>query len=106
MGAFDTALTPVDVAPADTNNATLFTAATDSSVMVDITNQGVADVLARVGVTPSGGANAWRIFDALVLAGDALLRYGPVFLQAGDAIVVRTDTTDDVVFSLDGVEST
>lgn len=105
MPAFDTALEPIAATPANTSNATLFTAGADSSVMIDVANIGAAALLARVGVTPSGGSNAWRIFDLIVQPGDPFLRYGPIFLQVGDAVVVRTDTANVAVFSLDGVES-
>ena len=106
MAAFDTSLTPVAATPANTNDATLFTATDDSSVLVDAANIGSAALQVRIGITPSGGSNAWRIFDTIIEAGDALLRYGPVFLQSGDAVVVRTSVANDAVFSLDGVETT
>lgn len=107
MAAFDTALTPVSATPADTNNATLFTASADSSVLVDVTNTGAAEIQVRVGVTPSGGSVHWKVYDAPigVGVGDDLGSLGPYFLQSGDAVTVRTDTVNDAVFSLTGVES-
>lgn len=105
MAAFDTALTPVSSTPANTSNATLFTATADSSVLVDVANIGAASVAVRVGLTPSGGSVHWKTFDVVVLSEDSLLGLGPWFLQSGDAVTVRTDTADDAVFSLTGVES-
>lgn len=105
MAAFDTALAPVSATPANTSDATLFTASADSSVLIDVANIGTAAILVRVGVTPSGGSNAWRIHDLIIESGNPLLRYGPVFLQNGDAVVVRTNTANVAVFSLDGVET-
>lgn len=105
MAAFDTALTPTSSAPANTSNATLFTASADSSVMVDVANIGSATVAVRVGVTPSGGSVHWKLYDVTIPTGDALAGLGPWFLENGDAVTVRTDTADDAVFSLTGVES-
>lgn len=105
MAAFDTALTPEAATPANTSNATLFTASADSSVLVDVANIGSDTVAVRVGITPSGGSVHWKTFDVAVLSEDSLLGMGPWVLQNGDAVTVRTDTADDAVFSLTGVES-
>lgn len=105
MGAFDTAITPVSAAPGDTNNAALLTASADTSVLVDVANIGSGAVGVRVGITPSGGSVHWKLFDTAVPAGDSILGIGPLFLESGDAITVRTDTADDAVFSATGVES-
>lgn len=105
MAAFDTALTPVAVSPADTNNATLFTATADSSVLVDVANIGSTTVAVRVGITPAGGSVHWKVFDFNVLAGDALAGLGPWFLQNGDVLTVRTGTANVATFSLTGIES-
>ena len=107
MPAFDTALTPVASTPANTSNATLFTASADSSVLVDAANIGSTEgVLVRIGITPSGGSVHWKVFDlAIPLAKRSLLALGPWFLQTGDAVTVRTSDADEITFSLTGVES-
>lgn len=106
MAAFDTALTPVSSTPADTSNATLFTASADSSVLVDVANIGSTDgVTVRVGITPSGGSVHWKKFDETVNAGQSFSSLGPYFLQSGDVVTVRTDDADEITFSLTGVES-
>jgi hypothetical protein len=106
MPAFDTAITPVQSTPANTSNATLFTASADTSVLVDVANIGAAGaVQVRVGVTPSGGSVHWKVFDSIVEQGDAMLALGPWFLQNGDAVTVRTADADEITFSLTGVES-
>ena len=106
MAAFDTAITPVAVTPANTSNATLFTAADDSSVLVDVAVI-AADTTAhvRVGITPSGGSVHWMVWDMPIEDGNPIGSLGPYFLQSGDAVTVRTDTADDVTFSLTGVET-
>lgn len=110
MAAFDTAITPKAVTPANTSDTTAFTVGTDSSaqdcsLLIDVSNIGTDAVQVRIGVTPSGGSLAWRVFGLIVNAGDALLRYGPLFLQNGDVVSVGTTVADDAVFSFDGVES-
>lgn len=105
MGAFDTAITPVSAAPANTSNATLFTASADTSVLVDVANKGTGAIAVRVGITPSAGSVHWKLYDVTIGAGDALNALGPLFLQSGDAVTVRTDTADDAEFSLTGVET-
>lgn len=105
MPAFDTPVTPVSSAPANTSNATLFTAAADSSVLVDVVNIGTGPILVRVGITPSGGSVHWKRFDISVPPGDGLPNLGPWFLQTGDAVTVRTSVANDAVFSLTGVET-
>lgn len=105
MAAFDTALTPVSSTPANTSDATLFTATADSSVLVDVANIGASQVAVRVGITPSGGSVHWKVFDVAIPASDTLLALGPWFLESGDAVTVRTDTADDATFSLTGVET-
>lgn len=108
MAAFDTAITPVASTPAGTSNTTLFTASADTSVLVDVTNIGATQLLVRVGITPGGGSVHWKIYDMIIAPGDSLLGIGPLFLTAGsggDAVTVRTNTADNAVFSLTGVES-
>ena len=105
MAAFDTSITPVASSPANTSNATLFTASADTSVLVVASNIGAAALKVRVGVTPSGGAVHWLLFDVLIPVGESLLAIGPLFMQTGDAVTVRTDTADDATFSLTGVET-
>lgn len=105
MAAFDTPIAPTSATPADTNNATLFTASAATSVLVDVANLGAADVSVRVGITPSGGSVHWKVYDLVVPAKDAVAGLGPYFLRNGDAITVRTDTADDVTFSVSGLES-
>jgi hypothetical protein len=106
MPAFDTSITPVAVTPANTSNATLFTASADTSVLVDAANIGSTDgVLIRMGITPSGGSVHWKVFDAAIDSNDALNSMGPWFLQTGDAVTVRTADADEITFSLTGVES-
>jgi len=105
MAAFDTAITPTASTPADTNNATLFTASADSSVLVDAANIGTGAIAVRVGITPSGGSVHWKVFDLVIPAAESVLALGPWFLQSGDAVTVRTDTADDATFSITGVAS-
>ena len=106
MAAFDTAITPVSSTPANTSNATLFTASTDTSVLVDVANIGSAGTVAvRVGITPSGGSVHWKVFDSLLPQGESMLAVGPLFLQNGDAVTVRTADADEITFSLTGVET-
>jgi hypothetical protein len=105
MPAFDTAITPVASTPANTSNATLFTAAADTSVLVDAANILTAAATIRVGVTPSGGAVHWKVFDLSIPPGNGLLSIGPIFLQTGDAVTVQTGTANSITFSLTGVET-
>lgn len=106
MAAFDTAITPVQSTPANTSNATLFTASADTSVLVDVANIGAAGAVAvRVGITPSGGSVHWKLFDVVVSQNDSILALGPWFLQTGDAVTVRTADADEITFSLTGVET-
>lgn len=106
MAAFDTALTPVASSPANTSNATLFTAGDDSSVLVNAANLTAVPVAIRVGITPSGGSIFYLLYDLVIPANDSIEPYGPFFLQSGDAVNVRTGTADSVTFSLTGVETT
>lgn len=106
MAAFDTAITPVASTPADTNNATLFTASADTSVLVDAVNIGAVPVTIRIGITPSGGSVHWKVFDLSLPVAESALAFGPWFLQSGDAVTVRTADADEITFSLTGVEST
>ena len=111
MAAFDTAFTPKSLAPANTTEAALFTAGTDStstqdvSCLVDVANIGTGAIAVRVGIKPSGGSTHWKLYDIDVPVGSSLLSIGPWFLQSGDAVQVRTDTANDAVFSITGVES-
>lgn len=104
MAAFDTPITPAATSPANTSNATLFTASAATSVLVDAANIGAAQVAVRLGITPSGGSVHWKAYDVVVPVGDTL-SLGPWFLESGDAVTVRTDTADDATFSISGVES-
>lgn len=106
MAAFDTAIAPSTSAPADTNNATLFTASADTSVLVDVVNIGTTGAIeVRVGITPSGGSVHWKIYDESIPLKDGIPSIGPWILRNGDAVTVRTDTANDAVFSLTGVAS-
>ena len=105
MGAFDTAIDPVAATPADTNEATLFTATADTSVLVDAANIGGATTDIKVGITPSGGSVHWKVFNLPVPVGESILGIGPLFLTSGDAVTVRTATANNITFSLTGVES-
>lgn len=105
MPAFDTAITPASSEPANTSNATLFTASADTAVLVDVANDGSSTIAVRVGITPSGGSVHWKVYDLPISASDGVTSLGPWFLQNGDAVTVRTNTANDAVFSLTGVES-
>lgn len=105
MAAFDTAITPSSSAPANTSNATLFTASADTLVLVDVANIGTGAITVRVGVTPSGGAVHWKLYDQAIAVGDSLTGLGPYALQNGDAVTVRTNTANDAVFSCTGVRT-
>lgn len=106
MAAFDTSITPVASTPASTANATLFTASADTSVLVDVAVITAATTLnVRVGITPSGGSVHWMVFDMPVEVGNPIGSLGPYFLQNGDAVTVRTDSANNVTFSLTGVVS-
>lgn len=106
MAAFDTAITPAVATPANTSDAVLFTASADTSVLVDVANIGAAVVAVRVGIAPGGGTTHWKVYDVEVPVGNALASLGPWFLQSTDEVTVRTDTANDAVFSLTGVETT
>jgi len=106
MPAFDTAITPTAVTPANTNNATLFTAVADTSILVDVANIGTTTIAVRVGITPSGGSVHWKVYDLAIPANEAALSLGPWFLANGDAVTVRTNTANNAVFSVTGVRST
>lgn len=106
MPAFDTAITPVAATPANTTNATLFTATADTSVLVDVANILTASMLVRVGITPAGGAVHWKMYDLAIGAGDAVLASGPWFLKINDAVTVRTSIASSATFSLTGVVTT
>lgn len=103
--AFNVSITPTASTPANTANTTLFTAASDTSAMVDVANIGTGTIKVRVGITPSGGSVHWKVYDLPVAAGESALNLGPWFLQTGDAITVRTDTANDATFSVTGVRS-
>jgi hypothetical protein len=103
--AFDISLTPKSAAPTSTTNVTLFTAAADSSVLVDVVNLSTSAVLVRVGIDPSTTALQWKVFDYSIAKGDALLGLGPFFLQSGDAVVCRSGTANNAAFTLSGVRS-
>ena len=105
MAVFDTVITPAFSTPGSTSNATLFTAAADCSVLVDSVNILTAECTIRVGVTPSGGAVHWKLYDQAIPAGNSLLAVGPLFLQTGDAVTVRSSVSSSVTFSLTGVAS-
>ena len=105
MAAFDTALTPAFATPANTSNATLFTATADTVVLVDVANTGTATLTVRVGITPSGGAVHWKFYDFAISTGDSILSAGPWFLQSGDVLTVRTSTANDATFSVTGVKT-
>jgi hypothetical protein len=106
MAAFDTALTPVAVTPANTSDTTLDPDNTDDAfIYVDVANIGSVAKVVRVGVTPSGGSVHWKMNGTEVPAGDSILGLGPWFLQAGDVFTVGVTVADDVTFSLTGAES-
>ena len=103
--AFNISITPAAVTPTGTTNTTLFTAAADTSVMVDVCNIGTGTVKVRVGITPSGGSVHWKVYDLALIAGDSAMNLGPWFLQNGDTVTVRTDTANAVTFSVTGVRT-
>lgn len=103
MAAFDTVITPAFSSPANTSNATLYTATADTAVLVDAANILTTEATIRVGVTPSGGAVHWKVYDQAIPAGNSLLGVGPIFLQTGDAVTVQTGTANSITFSLTGV---
>jgi hypothetical protein len=105
MGAFDTPITPTGLTPANTSEADLFTATAPCSVLVDVANILTTTALAKVGVTPSGGSVHWKVFDLPIAAGDSMLAVGPLFLETGDAIRVRSSAASSLTFSVTGVES-
>jgi hypothetical protein len=113
MAAFDTAFTPKSLAPANTTEAALFTAGTDStngqdvSALVMVANKGTGAIQVSVGIKPSGGSTHWLLFKGIVPANDALTpdTFGTLTLPSGAAIQVKTETANDAVFSVTGVES-
>lgn len=106
MAAFDTALTPVAVTPANTSNTTLDPDNNaDAFIYVDAVNIGAVPVAIRIGITPSGGSVHWKVFDLTLPATESALAFGPWFIQAGDVVTVRTADADEITFSLTGTES-
>lgn len=111
MGAFDTAFAPKALTPADINEATLFTAGTDSpggkdvQLTVDVSVIGVSSVSVQVGILPSGGSVHWKVHNDAVEASNPLIGLGPWFLQDGDAIRVKSGAAYDVTFSCTGTNS-
>lgn len=104
MAAFDTAITPTASSPANTSQATLFTASADTAVLVDVANIGTGTIAVNVGINPGGGVH-WKVFEQNIEAGGALASLGPYVIQSGDTIEIQTDTADDATFSVSGLES-
>lgn len=102
MAAFDTAIAPTASTPANTSQATLFTASADTAVLVDVANIGTGVIAVNVGINPGAGTH-WKVFETTLPAGGALASLGPYFLQSGDTVEVQTDTADDATFSLTGL---
>lgn len=102
MSAFDTAIAPAAATPADTSQATLFTAAADTALLVDVANIGSGVIAVNVGIDPGAGVH-WKVYEQAIDAGAALASLGPYILQSGDTIEVQTDTADDAVFSVSGL---
>lgn len=74
-------------------------------MLVDVANIGTGPILVRVGIAPASGTTHWKVYDMIIQPSDSLLALGPWFLQSTDEVTVRTNTADDAVFSLTGVES-
>lgn len=104
MATWDTAIEPVSVTPADTNNATLLTATAATLVTVTAANLTPDTVEVRVGITPSGGSVHWKVYD-FALPGGESLELGSYPIRNGDAITVRTAVAGDVEFSAVGLVS-
>ncbi len=111
MGAFDSAFKPKGLTPNNTLQATLFTVGVDSTsgqdvqVNINVSVIGSGSVDVRVGIIPLGGAVVWLMFDDAVAASNPVLGLGPLFLQAGDTIEVRTASANNVTFSVTGTET-
>lgn len=102
MAAFDTAIAPTALTPANTSQATLFTASADTAVLVDVSNIGTGTIAVNVGIDPGAGEH-WKVFESTIGPGDALASLGPYFLQSGDTIEVQTDTANEATFSVSGL---
>lgn len=107
MGAFDTAITPVAVTPANTSDTDLdpgHTLDAHVSLSIALVPAETSSVVVRWGVKPNGGSNHWKATDVTLNPGEAI--DGMVYtLQPGDVIVVQTSRANDAVFSVTGVES-
>jgi len=111
VGAFDTVFKPRGLTPNSTLQATLFTVGTDSpagedcQALVNVSVVGTAAINVRVGVIPSGGSVIWLMYDDAVESANPVIGLGPLFLQSGDTIEVRTDSANNVTFSVTGTSS-
>lgn len=111
MGAFDTAFKPRALTPANTSVATLFTCGThspigeDAQVNINASVIGTTTCLVRIGITPAGGTQFWIVHDDPVTADNPIIGLGPIFLQSGDSIDVRTSVANAVTFSVSGTNS-
>lgn len=112
MGAFDTVFNARGLTPNNTIEATLFTVGVDSAagedaqVNVNVSVVGSLAVSVRVGFTPAAGSpTIWVLFDDNVEAGDPIVGLGPLFLQPGSKIQVRTADANNVTFSVTGTNS-
>lgn len=99
-------------APADTNNATLYTAG--SGVQAIVSTISVANLTAsaatfRIAVRPAGATVAnqhWIAYDVSLGANDSISLTQGISLAATDVLSVRSGTANALAFSAFGVEIT
>jgi len=99
-------------APADTNNANIYTAGT--GVQAIVSTICVANITSsasnfRIAVRPAGATVAnqhWIAYDTSVPANDSLTLTLGISLAATDVLTVRSGTANAMAFSVFGVEIT
>lgn len=100
------------VAPADTNNANIYTVASGTQAIVStlsVANLTASAATFRIAVRPSG-ANVsnqhWIAYDVPLAASDAVNLTLGITLGASDVLTVRSSTANALAFSAFGVEIT
>lgn len=97
-------------APADTNNATLYTTPASTEAIVSTitaTNVTAAVKAIRIYVVPSGGSASLGnaiVYDGGLAANTVQAFTLGITLAAGDAILVRTELADSITFQAFGQE--
>ena len=99
-------------APADTNNANVYTVPSATQAIVStitVANITTAAATFRIAVRPAGATVAnqhWIAYDVSLGGGDAVTLTLGVTLGATDVLTVRSSTANALAFSAFGVEIT